>query len=308
MSYATLISPAVPIRSGNAANPYDAEPAPDGSPRRWSPITSTLISGERDAVLVDPPLTVPQATAVADWIAASGRRLTAIYSTHGHGDHWFGAATVLERFPEAVHYAMPGAIATMHALAAPEQRRGQWDVQFPGLIGDTTVRAVPPPGGVLDLEGHALVPVDTGHTDTDGTTVLHVPSIGLVVAGDVVYAGLHQSLREGSADGFRDWLAALDTVERLDAEHVVCGHKTPSADDRPAHIGSTRAYLLDVLALLGSRMTARDFFDQMVRRHPDRLNTGALWAGARALFPGTTTPTPTSPATPVTPPRESDPR
>jgi glyoxylase-like metal-dependent hydrolase (beta-lactamase superfamily II) len=277
LSYSTVISPAVPIRSD--------EIVPDGTPRQWSPITSTVIWGDRDAVLVDPPLTVPQAVAVTDWIVASGKRLTAIFSTHGHGDHWFGTSTVRERFPEAVHYAQPAAIETMRSLAAPEQRRDRWDVQFPGLIGDTTVHAVAPPGGSIELEGHDLVPVDTGHTDTDGTSVLHVPSIGLVVAGDVVYANVHQSLREGSADGFLQWIAALDAVAALSPSHVVCGHKDPSRDDDPRHIDETRGYLLDVLALLDGPMTARDFFDAMRRRHPHRLNTGALWSGAQALFP-----------------------
>jgi glyoxylase-like metal-dependent hydrolase (beta-lactamase superfamily II) len=276
LRYSTLISPPVPIRTD--------EQAPDGSPRQWSPITSTLIYGDNDAVLVDPPLTVPQATAVADWVAASGRRLTAVYSTHGHGDHWFGMSTIRERFPTAVHYAAPAAIDKMRQLTTHEQLHDRWAVQFPGLIGDTTIRAVPPPGAVIDLEDHALVPVDTGHTDTDGTTVLHVPAIGVVVAGDVVYANLHLSLREGSADGFRSWLAALDTVEALEPRYVVCGHKDPTTDDSPQHIGETRAYLLDVCRLLEGPMTPADFFDAMVWHHPTRLNTGALWSGAKALL------------------------
>src|SRR3954452_14578115 len=50
-------------------------PLPDGSRRMWSPITSRLIMGERDAVLVDPPMTPAQAADVGDWIAASGREL-----------------------------------------------------------------------------------------------------------------------------------------------------------------------------------------------------------------------------------------
>lgn len=154
LDYATLISPAVPIRSDDRA--------PDGSPRQWSPITSTLISGDRDAVLVDPPLTVPQATAVADWVAASSKRLTGIYSTHGHGDHAFGASTVLERFPDAVHYAVPAAIEKMRELAA--QRDSRWEAQFPGQMGELEVHAIPVPEEGLALEGHALVPVDTGHT------------------------------------------------------------------------------------------------------------------------------------------------
>ena len=53
-------------------------PLPDGSTRMWSPITSTLIMGRHDTVLVDPPLTVEQADEVGDWVAACGRNLTQI--------------------------------------------------------------------------------------------------------------------------------------------------------------------------------------------------------------------------------------
>jgi glyoxylase-like metal-dependent hydrolase (beta-lactamase superfamily II) len=74
-------------------------PLPDGSRRMWSPITSTLIMGRSDAVLVDPPMTTQQAAEVGDWVAASGRNLRQIYLTHGHGDHWFGAIQLLQRFP-----------------------------------------------------------------------------------------------------------------------------------------------------------------------------------------------------------------
>src|SRR5580704_2759495 len=63
--------------------------------RPWPPISSTLVSGERDAVLVDTPVTVEQGRALANWVAASGKNLTTIYATHGHGDHFFGTNTVL---------------------------------------------------------------------------------------------------------------------------------------------------------------------------------------------------------------------
>src|SRR5437016_2668754 len=57
---------------------------------KWSPISSTLISGERDAVLVDTFITVEQNRVLAEWVASSGKNLTTIYATHGHGDHFFG--------------------------------------------------------------------------------------------------------------------------------------------------------------------------------------------------------------------------
>jgi glyoxylase-like metal-dependent hydrolase (beta-lactamase superfamily II) len=63
----------------------------------WSSISSILIYGERDPVLVDTPTTATQATALADWVEESGKNLTTIYATHGHGDHFFGNGTLLER-------------------------------------------------------------------------------------------------------------------------------------------------------------------------------------------------------------------
>ena len=67
----------------------------------WSPTTSTLIHGERDAVLVDALMTKDESRALADWVVAAGKNVTAIFVTHAHGDHFFGAPAVLERFPDA---------------------------------------------------------------------------------------------------------------------------------------------------------------------------------------------------------------
>ncbi len=68
---------------------------------QWVANSSTLIYGERDAVLVDTFLTIEQSQALVNWVVASGKNLTAVYLTHGHGDHFFGLAPVLERFPNA---------------------------------------------------------------------------------------------------------------------------------------------------------------------------------------------------------------
>ena len=70
-----------------------------GMPVMWVANSSTLISGERDAVLVDTFLTTEQSRRLMDWVVASGKNLTTIYVTHGHGDHFFGLAPLLERFP-----------------------------------------------------------------------------------------------------------------------------------------------------------------------------------------------------------------
>ncbi|MBV8180838.1 MAG: MBL fold metallo-hydrolase, partial [Mycobacterium sp.] len=166
---------------------------PDGSPIVSSPVASTLVLGDNDAVLVDPPFTYEQIDRVGDWIERSGKRLAYIYATHGHGDHWFGADRIMGRFPGAIAYATQKTIAMMHQQATVG-RAQRWDIDFPGLIPESPVVFEPIPTNGFTLEGHRCVAIEVGHTDTDDTTVLHVASIGLVVAGDVAYNGVHQYL------------------------------------------------------------------------------------------------------------------
>src|SRR4029077_1748993 len=124
----------------------DVEKAPNGDRRMFQPISSTLIFGDTDAVLVDPPMTIDQTERVATWIEGTGKRLAHIFITHGHGDHWFGTAPLLRRFPGASAFASPGTIEMMRHHASPEVRAQVWERNFPGQIPDTPVLATPPPG------------------------------------------------------------------------------------------------------------------------------------------------------------------
>jgi L-ascorbate metabolism protein UlaG (beta-lactamase superfamily) len=125
-----------------------------------------------------------------------------------------------------------------------------------------------------------------GHTDTDATTMLHVPQIGLLVAGDAVYNGVHLYLTEsGGVTGIDEWLGALDIAESLSPATVIAGHKDPRLADTPSQIQATRQYLTDARRLLESSDSAEAFYAAMLGLHPDRLNPGALWGAAITLFP-----------------------
>jgi len=257
---------------------------PNGEEIVSSPISSTLIYGERDAVLVDPPLTNGQIAQVAEGVARSGKRLAFVYITHGHPDHWFGSASLLDRFGDAdsVVYATEGTIRQMRVqLAGKEEGFAK---SFPEVPRNTPVLAVSVPADGFRLDGHVLRAVETGHTDTDDSTALHVPSIGLVVAGDVAYNGVHQMMLEGGDGGLQAWLDGIDRIAALDPRHVVAGHKNKDLPDDPKILDETRQYLRDAIRILADKPTPLEFFDEMMKRHGDRLNPGPLWYSGLGLL------------------------
>jgi len=277
LSYQVFINDPVPF-SGT-------DRAPNGDRRMFQPLSSTLITGERDAVLADPPMTIDQTERVARWVEDSGKRLAHIYITHGHGDHWFGTAPLLRRFPGAVAYAAAGTIEVMRKHAQSEFRAAVWDKSFPGQIPDSPVLATTPPGNRFELEGVELRIVEVGHSDTDESTVLHVPSISLVVAGDVIYNGCHQYLAESQEGGLDRWMNAVDMVAALEPRNVVAGHKDKARTDDPKIIAETRRYLEDAKRLIATSQSALEFFNAMIEIYPERLNPSALWFwGAKVLF------------------------
>src|SRR5216117_4377708 len=86
----------------------------------------------------------------------------------------------------------------MRQHASPEVLK-IWKAAFPDQIPNRLVIAEELKGNAIDLEGRELVAVELGHTDTDYTTCLNVPSIGLVVAGDAAYNDVHLYLAESNA-------------------------------------------------------------------------------------------------------------
>jgi hypothetical protein len=159
----------------------------------------------------------------------------------------------VRRFPGATVHATEGVIAQMRRSSPDGQPSPLFAALFPGQIPETPVVARPVPEGGILIEGEVLQAIEVGHSDTDDSTVLHVPSIDLVVAGDVIYNNVHQFLAESASGGLEAWLRA--------------------------------AYLEAAGELLATGPSRRGYLDGMLSRFPDRLNPTMAWLSALRLLP-----------------------
>jgi len=243
-------------------------PRPFGEALGFDPITSTLIFGEHDAVLVDAMMTMAEAEALADWVALHNRNLETIYITHAHFDHFYGLGILLDRFPGARAITTPGALKTMQMSFTPPVERLARQM-FPEQIPTNLVAPQAHEDDTFTLEGHELHIIQQGRTDSPDSTSLYVPSIGLIVAGDVVYNQCHMYVGDTTPESRRNWIADLDRLAALNPKMVIAGHKKPGAPDSPSAIQDTRRYLQDYDRLQKTVASDQELFDQMTALYPD---------------------------------------
>src|ERR1700723_883049 len=242
-------------------------PKPFGEALGFDPITSTLIFGEYDAVLVDAMGTVAEAEALAAWIALHNRNLETIYITHAHFDHFYGLSILLDRFPGARAIATPKTLNAMQMSFTPLVERLARRL-FPGQLANNFVAPQPYEQDTFTLEGQELRIIEQGHTDSADTTSLYVPSIGLIVAGDVVYNQCRMYVGDTNPESRKNWVAALDRLAALKPTMVVAGHKKPGAPDSPSAIEDTKRYLLDFDRLQKTATSDEELFNKMTELYP----------------------------------------
>jgi glyoxylase-like metal-dependent hydrolase (beta-lactamase superfamily II) len=262
--------------------PFAGAPAQGpGDEPMWSPMSSTLIAGAEEAILVDALVTLDQVDALAAWVRGFGKRVTGVYITHGHQDHWIGLARLQEHFPGARGIATPEVVRRARFEAADPGLSAYWKASFPGELPQTPVLPEPLPGAQFELEGQVLRAVSVGQGDTEHSTVLHVPSAAAVVGGDVVYNGVHMMTAETDEQSRGAWIASLDAVAALDPRIVVAGHKSVGAPDLPESIGASQQYLRDFSRIVNEGGGVEDIVNAMLKLHGDRDNPRTLWHSAR---------------------------
>jgi glyoxylase-like metal-dependent hydrolase (beta-lactamase superfamily II) len=254
-----------------------------GEVATWAPSSSTLISGPTEGILIDALLTFDNADQIADMAKRSGKNITGVYITHGHGDHWLGLARLLEHFPDARGFAAPEVAARAAWEADIDKKTGYWTSRFPGELPETPVLPEELSDDEIMVDGQVVNLIHVGQGDIDGSTIFHVPAADAIVAGDVVYNNVHMMFYEADAAKRDAWIASIDAVAALNPKTVVAGHKSVGAADLPENtLAVSQQYVRDFTASARDADTVEDIVGRMLELHGERDQPHTLWISARA--------------------------
>jgi glyoxylase-like metal-dependent hydrolase (beta-lactamase superfamily II) len=163
-----------------------------------------------------------------------------------------------------------------------------WHDLFPDQIEEESFEIVAKPlkDNRFTLEGHTFEAVNAGHSDTDATTFLYVPSLNLTVAGDIVYNDVHMWMTESPSEKDRDaWIECLDKLESYHPAIVIGSHHRPGGVDGAFNIGASREYIKTFSRLVKESKSAKQLYDSMLHAYPDRIGKLVLRLGCQAQFP-----------------------
>ncbi len=229
-------------------------------------VNSTLIYGEKEAMVIDAGFTKADALRIAANVLDSGKQLTTIYVSQADPDYYFGVEALKEIFPSADVVSTPAVLEKLTAKLA-----GKVAFWGPKMGANAPHKPVVPralEGNSLKLEGQTI--------EIRGTqgVLAHrpyawIPSIKAIVGDIGVFGNMHvwtadtQTAAERAA-----WVSQLDEMASLKPELVVPGHmKSGTAVDASA-IAFTKDYLLTFEKNLAANKTSAALIDAMKRSYP----------------------------------------
>ncbi|MFL6682386.1 MAG: MBL fold metallo-hydrolase [Burkholderiaceae bacterium] len=240
-----------------------------------------LLSGTKEAILVDGGFSLPDGRAVAEAIKASGKTLTTIYISQSDPDYYFSLGPIKAAFPSARVIAASATIAAIKASA--EKKLAVWGPQLkengPQQLADLVIPEAFD-GAALSLEGHRIdiVPAE----GLENRRYLWVPSLDAVFGGVLVFSGLHVWTADTSTSQARAaWIRTLDAIAARKPNVVVPGHMAVNGSIDTSAVAYTRDYLVAFDEELAKATDSTALIAAMTRRYPNAGLPAALQIGAK---------------------------
>jgi glyoxylase-like metal-dependent hydrolase (beta-lactamase superfamily II) len=255
-------------------------------------VNSTLVYGDKDAILIDAQFRLSDAHRLVAAILESKRNLTTVYVTHPHPDHYFGLVVIRQAFPNAKFVALPKVVDGIKA--SWQNRVNAWKPQYGDNIPSAPIIPDALEGNTLTLEGEMLQVFGPLQGDSAGdNSFVWIPSLKAIVGGDTLFSGAHFVYAPMSATQKKDWAATIDQMAALKPEIVIPGHQIAGAPNDASVLTFMKKYMQDSDSAQASSKTADEFKAKMKALYPNLGIDGLLNISAGAAFPAK----PAAPAT-----------
>ena len=243
------------------------------------PVSSVIVAGETEAVLIDAQFTLADAHRVVSLVLATGKRLASVYVSHGDPDYYFGLGVIRDAFPDSQIVASgPTVEHIAHSAAA---KLATWGPQLGGNGPTNVLLPNVLEGDHLDLEGHRLEIVGLD-TDTPDRSFVWIPDLAAVVGGVVVYGGLHLFTADTPTPEARTaWGRTLDALAALHPSTVVAGHAAPGFPQDLSGVVGSQEYLQVFEQAVADTADSAELIEAMTARYPDFGLPIALQLGAK---------------------------
>src|SRR5579863_5365862 len=256
------------VHTGAGVNGYD--------------VNSTMISGEKDMLVIDPQFSLSEAHKLAAEILESKKNLTLNYVTHPHPDHMFGLAVLHQAFPEAKIVALP---ATVNAAKTgwPARQKFWFPTYGNNIPGPDPVLPEELATPMLTLEGEAF-PITGGvQGDGPGNSFVYIPSLKAVVAGDTVFDRVYFGVPKDKAR--EDWFKTLDQISALKPAILIPGHQGRGAKHDLSAIAFMKKYIADWDANVKASKNAAEMKAKVLKQYPGLGMEFTLNDRVAAFFP-----------------------
>ncbi|MGJ7563140.1 MBL fold metallo-hydrolase [Variovorax sp. GB1R11] len=253
--------------------------------RSMFPVSSEIVTGQTEAVLIDAQFQRNDAEALVQKIKATGKKLTTVYISHSDPDYYFGLDVVHAAFPDAKIVATPQTVAAIQA--SKDGKLAHWGP----ILKDNAPKALVVPdalvGDSLTLEGRKIQVVGLDGP-TPERTFGWIPSLKAVVGGIPVSANIHVWVADTQTpESRRDWLKTLDRIGALHPRTVVPGHYLPNANGSApytvASVKFTRDYLKAFEVEAAKAKDSAALIAAMKKRYPTLRDTSSLELGAKVV-------------------------
>lgn len=241
------------------------------------PVSSVLVTGNKDAVLIDAQFGASQAAQVVEKIRASGKNLTTIYISHGDPDFYFGLETIHKAFPAAK------IVATAHTVAhIQESAAGKLAYWGPILKTDAPSATLLPEvlsGHTLTLEGQKLEIKGDAQPDR---SFVWIPSLKAVVGGIPLANNLHVWMADTQTPASHTgWLATLAQIQKLKPKTVVPGHYVEGASSALNAAQYTADYIKAFDKHTAKAKNSAELIEAMKKAYPQAAEVSSLELSAK---------------------------